>query len=60
MVQKPEINEKRLQMVWNLLFNQGLQSFITYGKKLGEWSTNVIYGMKLDGWQNNATYGIKL
>ena len=43
-----------------LLFNQRLQSFITYGKKLGEWSTNATYGMKIDGWRNNATYGIKL
>ena len=43
-----------------LLFNQRLLSFITYGKKLGEWSSYVRYGMKLDGWRNNATYGIKL
>ena len=43
-----------------LLFNQGLQFFITYGNKLGEWPTNVIYGMNLDEWRNNATYGIKL
>ena len=49
---------KMLQMV--CYSTKGSQSFITYGKKLGEWSTNVRYGMKLDGWRNNATYGIKL
>ena len=41
-----------------LLFNLGLQSYITYGKKLGEWSTNVTYGMKVEGWRNEATQGI--
>ena len=59
MVQKPEIDEKCCK--WFVIQpSQRLQSFITYGKKLGEWSTNVRYGMKPDGWRNNATYGIKL
>ena len=47
------------QMIWNLLFTN-VTNVIVYGKKLGEWPTNVTYGLKLDVWQKNATYGIWL